>query len=117
MTLSLQLVTPERTLLDEQFDSISCPTKLGQITILPQHAGLVAELVPGELIARTGTSQRSVHVDGGFVQVKPGNQVIILADAAVHVNELNVELAEQVRQRAQETLKQTTLSDEEYVQA
>jgi len=115
--LHLQLVTPQKVVLNEELDSVSCPTLTGQITVLPGHIPLVATLTPGELIARTGQEEHNIHVDGGFVEVKPGNQVIILADAAEHVAELDEEQTRQAAQRAEQLLKQSTASDEEYALA
>lgn len=116
-SLHLQLVTPERTLLDEQVDSISCPTSMGQITVLPGHVPLVANLVPGELITRVAGQEKPIHVSGGFVEIKPENTVIILADAAEHIHELDLARAEEATKRAQETLSTITPQDEMYAAA
>lgn len=112
--LLFQLVTPERTVLSEDLDSLSCPTTLGEITILPNHAPLVATLVPGELITRKGTEATPLHVSGGFVQVNPHNSVVILADAAEHIYELDEERAKAAEARAREKLAQQQLTEEEY---
>ncbi len=116
--LHLQLVTPQRVLLNEaDLDSLSCPTSQGEITILPGHAPLVATLASGELSVRHGAEERPVHVAGGFVEVKPGNQVVILADEAEHVHELDEQRVEEARQKAQQLLNQSNISDEEYALA
>ncbi len=115
--LHLQLVTPQRVVLNEELDSVSCPTTQGQITVLPGHIALVATLIPGELIARNGQGEHNIHVDGGFVEVKPGNQIIILADAAEHVAELDEAQIKEAAQKAEELLKQSNASDEEYALA
>src|ERR1041385_5108546 len=100
--LHLQLVTPQKVVLNEELDSVSCPTQQGQITVLPGHIPLVATLKPGGLIARNGQGEHNIHVDGGFVEVKPGNQVVILADAAEHIAELDEAKIRQAAQKAQE---------------
>ena len=92
--LSFQLVTPERTVLSEELDSLSCPTTLGQITILPGHIPLVATLVAGELIAKSGGKESNIAVTGGFIEVRPNNQVVALADAAEHHYEIDVQKTE-----------------------
>jgi F-type H+-transporting ATPase subunit epsilon len=115
--LSFQLITPERTVLKQELDSLSCPTTLGQITILPGHIPLVATLIPGELIARSGNTETPLHVDGGFIEVRPGNQVIALADAAEHATDIDAAGAEQAKRRAEELLAQANISDQEYAQA
>ncbi len=116
-TLHLQLVTPQRLVLNEEIDSLSCPTTQGQITILPGHIPLVSTLISGELIARNGETEHNIHVVGGFVQVKPGNNIIILADAAEHHYEIDIERAELARVQAAERLALANISDHEYATA
>lgn len=115
--LHLQLVTPQRVVLNEELDSVSCPTIQGQITVLPGHVPLVATLMPGELIAHNGQGTHNIHVAGGFVEVKPDNAVVILADAAEHVAELDEQQAELAKQKAEALLQQSNISDEEYALA
>lgn len=113
--LHLQLVTPERTLLNEELGSLTCPTTEGQITILPGHAPLIATLVTGELVAKGGVEgEHNIHVAGGFVQVQADSSVIVLADAAEHSYEIDVARAKEAKQDAEKTLKEQTLSNEEY---
>jgi F-type H+-transporting ATPase subunit epsilon len=45
--MRFQLVTPERTLVDEPVASVTLPAAEGEITILPKHAQIAALLVPG----------------------------------------------------------------------
>lgn len=112
--ISFKLVTPERTVLQQELVSLACPTTLGQITILPGHTTLVATLIPGELHAKAATNDFFIFVSGGFVQVNPNNQVIILADAAEHHHEIDQARAEEAHARAQKALSEQKLSDEDY---
>lgn len=117
--MNLQLVTPERSVLTEEVHSLSCPTSEGQITILPGHAPIISTLVSGELIARDENhNEHNIHVAGGFVQVQNNSEgqseIIILADAAEHHFEIDIERAEQAKLDAEQTLKEQNLSDEEY---
>lgn len=115
--LSLQLVTPSRTVISETVDSLSCPTTEGEITILPGHIPLVTTLKVGELTARSNNQQHFIHVSGGFVEVKPNNEVIILADEAEHFYEIDQQRAEEAKQRAEQVLEHSHLSGEEYAHA
>ncbi len=115
--LQLQLVTPERTLLSEEVDSLTCPTTEGLITILPGHAPLVATLTSGELSAKNQQSSHSIHVAGGFVEVRPGNEIVVLADGAEHSYEIDIERAEQAKKEAEQLMKEENLASEEYATA
>jgi F-type H+-transporting ATPase subunit epsilon len=112
--LHFQLVTPEKTVLSKELDSLSCPTTLGQITILPNHTPLVANLIPGELVTKDSGKEEYINITGGFVEVKEKNQVIVLADAAEHHYEIDEQRAKEAKERAQQALKEKKLSDEEY---
>lgn len=117
--IQLQLVTPERSVLTEEVDSLICPTSQGQITILPGHVPLISNLVSGELIARVeGEEEHNIHVAGGFVQVQDkGQEIIILADAAEHFYEIDIVRAEEAKLEAEKTLQEEHLSKEEYALA
>ena len=112
--LQLQLVTPERTVITEKASSITIPTTEGFITILPGHAPLVATLISGEMIVKNDAGEHPLHVGGGFVHIKPGNQITVLSDAAEHVDEIDLARAEQAKLDAEQALKQQSMSDEEY---
>jgi F-type H+-transporting ATPase subunit epsilon len=112
--LSFQLVTPERTVLNEELDSLSCPTTLGQITILPGHIPLVATLTAGELVAKSGGKESNIAVTGGFIEVRANNQVVALADAAEHHYEIDVKRTEEAIKRARTAMKETKMSSAEY---
>ncbi len=112
--LNFQLVTPERTVLKEELDSLSCPTTLGQITILPGHIPLVATLTAGELVAKSGGKEHFINVTGGFIEVRPNSQVVALADAAEHHYEIDVQKTEEAVKRAQKAISETKMSSEEY---
>lgn len=113
-SINLKLVTPERTVLSKELESLSCPTALGQITILPNHAPLVATLIPGELVARNQGEEFFINVTGGFIQIDKNSTVTILADAAEHFFEINLDRAEEARKRAAAKLREVKSSDQEY---
>jgi len=89
----LQLVSPERILVDEQVDEVQVPGLDGYMGILPGHSPLLSELMPGGvLLYRTGTVENVLAVYGGFVEVQP-DRVRILADFAERREEINLEEA------------------------
>jgi F-type H+-transporting ATPase subunit epsilon len=104
MALSLEIVTAERMVLDDQgIDVVIAPGAVGELAILPRHAPLITPLAPGELRVRKGAEENAYFVAGGFLQVL-NDKVTVLADAAEHAEEIDIARAEDARQRAQETL-------------
>lgn len=106
MALKFEMVSPTQTLLSEEVDSLTLMTEMGEITVLPGHIPLVANLLPGEALVKVGGEEKAFAVFGGFLQVQPGNRVIVLADEAERVEDLILEEAEAAQERAQELLKE-----------
>ena len=114
MKLKLKIVTPERVLLEGEVESVSLPTQMGEITILPNHIPLVASLAPGELKIIENGSSRHMAVTGGVLEIRGQNDIVILADAAETSEEIDIQRAEEARARARKVMAEQTLSDEEY---
>ena len=100
--------------LRKDLTSFSCPTTLGESSILPGHAPLVAQLKSGELKAKNGSNEFNTFVSGGFVEVKADNQVIVLADAAEHDFEIDEQRAQEARARAQKELTEKKAGSQDY---
>lgn len=116
----LKIVTPEKSLVDQEVDSLSLETTQGQITILPGHADLVATLVPGEAHTVNGLDEKAFHVAGGFVKIvhtSGATTVTVLADAAEHFDEISEERALEAQKKAEEQLANTAALSEEEIAA
>lgn len=93
------VVTPERTELDLQADSVTVPLFDGEMGILKGHSPLVGRLGYGVLRVKNGTGTQSYFVDGGFVQVAK-NVVSILTDRVVGLNTITRASAEEAMRAA-----------------
>ncbi|HVF69371.1 MAG TPA: F0F1 ATP synthase subunit epsilon [Xanthomonadales bacterium] len=100
----LQIITPEKTVFNEEIDEILVPTDKGQIGILPHHINLVTSLTHGEMIIKANGKDRVLAVTGGFLEIK-NNKVTILADYAEHAENINTQQALEAKNRAEEILK------------
>src|SRR4051812_36398896 len=109
--IHFKIVTPERVLLETEADSVSLPTPLGEITVLPHHIPLVSNLEAGELRYKKGDHLEHFAISGGFVEVKSNNELVVLADTAEFGHEIDVERASQAREKAK-LLMQTSYHDE-----
>jgi F-type H+-transporting ATPase subunit epsilon len=105
MPLQFEIVTAERQVYADEVDIVVAPGSEGELGILPQHAPLVTQLVPGELRVRRGSQEVSLFVSGGFLEVRP-DKVVVLADTAERAEEIDVARAEEARRRAQERLRE-----------
>ncbi len=104
-TIRLEIVTAEQSIYSDDVDIVIAPGAEGQLGILPHHTPLMTTLQPGELLIRKGGEESCLAVTGGFLEVRP-DRVIVLADAAERVEEIDVCRAEEAKRRAEEHLKQ-----------
>lgn len=101
--IKLDIVTAEKEVYSEDVDMVIAPGVEGQLGILPHHTPLMTILRPGELRIKKGGEEVSLVISGGFLEVRP-DRVIVLADAAEKVEEIDVARAEEARRRARERL-------------
>jgi F-type H+-transporting ATPase subunit epsilon len=103
-TIQLEVVTPERQVVDEQAEYIEIPALTGYIGVLPGHAPLIAELAVGEINYRTGSNVNRLAVAWGFAEVLP-QKVTILAETAERAEDIDVSRAQAAKQRAEDALR------------
>lgn len=104
--LSVEVVTGERVVYEEDgVDMVLAPGAEGELGILPRHAPLFSLLAAGELLVRKGSEEQSLAVFGGFLEVV-NDRILVLADTAERLEEIDVERAEEARRRAEEALQQ-----------
>lgn len=105
MPLTVEIVTVERRVLTEEgIDEVIAPGIEGELAVLPRHAAFMTMLRPGELILKKGAEEIPFAVTGGFFEVLR-DKVIVLADAAERAEEIDVQRAEQARERARIALE------------
>jgi len=103
--LHLEVVTPNRLVVDDHVEAVIVPGEDGELGILYNHTPLVAALTIG--IMRYGQKngpKKVVAITGGFVEVVD-NKVTVLADAAELAEEIDVLRAEAAKERAERRLR------------
>jgi F-type H+-transporting ATPase subunit epsilon len=91
-TLLAEIVTPESILYTNEVQMVVASTPNGEIGILPLHTPLVTTLAPGEVRLRFGDGAADwefFSISGGYLQVHE-DKVIVLADAAVPVSQIDL---------------------------
>lgn len=102
-TLQLEIVTPEKKVVETAAEEVQIPGKSGYIGILPGHAPLITELSVGEITYRENSSELKLAVAWGFAEILP-NRVTILAETAERPSEIDVDRARKAKQRAEQRL-------------
>lgn len=113
--MKLDIVSPEKTLYSGEVEQITVDTVDGRIAILPHHVNLFTRIKTGELKLKVTGKEELLAITGGFLQVS-NNVVTILADYAIHAEDIDVQKAIEAQKRAEEVLKKKEgqLSDAEY---
>jgi F-type H+-transporting ATPase subunit epsilon len=101
--IQLQIVSAERSLVNETVDEVEIPGADGYFGVLPGHTPLLALLGAGELWYRRGTDVSYLSIAFGFAEVQP-DRVTILAQIAEKAGEIDVARAEAAKKRAEERL-------------
>jgi F-type H+-transporting ATPase subunit epsilon len=105
----LEIVTPEKKVVETPAEEVQIPGKNGYLGILPGHAPLITELSVGEITYRENGSEQKLAVAWGFAEVLP-NKVTILAETAERPSEIDVERARKAKQRAEQRLTSGDIS-------
>lgn len=106
MPITLQIITQEKKLLEEQVDSLTVPTSEGEVTILPNHIPLFTKLQIGELIYRKDNKEVSVVVTDGFMDVGSHSKVTVMVDSAIRSADIDLLKAEEAKQRAEALMEE-----------
>jgi F-type H+-transporting ATPase subunit epsilon len=115
-SIKFKIVTPERTVVEEEAYQATLPVEGGEVTILPDHMPYIGALKAGEIILRKEASgeEISLATSGGFAEFHD-NTLVILADTAERAEEIDLARAEEARTRAEALRKERIhMDDEEY---
>ena len=102
--LTLEIVTPDRSIAHGEVDEVVVPGAEGSFGVLPGHTPLLSTLTVGEVEYRRGDERSYVAVSFGFAEVLP-DRVTILAQIAEVSDEIDVTRAEAAVKRARERLE------------
>jgi len=102
-TFQLEIVTPEKKVVETAAQEVQIPAKNGYLGVLPGHAPLITEISVGEIIYRESSGEQRLAVAWGFAEVLP-DKVTILAESAERPSEIDVARARKAKERAEQRL-------------
>jgi len=102
--LHLEIVTPSRRVVEVEVDEVRLPGALGEMGVLPGHIPLLTSLAAGPLTYFDGSNVIRYAVQGGFAEVLP-DRVTVLATVAEAPDDIDVAVAKDNLQAAQDKLK------------
>lgn len=117
-TLRLRIVTPERTILDEDVRSVQFMGIDGAYGILANHAPLMTACEPGVLsYEREGGDGDGLVITDGFVEMR-NNTLTVVCESGEELHSIDVERAREAERKARELLAdRASLASEEVIRA
>lgn len=104
-TIKVSVVTPNGPVHESEVEMVSTKAQTGELGILPGHIPMVAPLQVGAVRLIKDGKTEYVAVSGGFLEVR-STEVTILAQAAEHSSEIDVERAMRAKERAEKRLRE-----------
>jgi F-type H+-transporting ATPase subunit epsilon len=96
--IHLEIMTPEKKVVDEDVDYVSAPGFNGEFGVLPGHADLVLLLRPGEVAVDSGGLISYYAVSWGYAYVDESS-VSILVENAEKAEEIDADRALKEREK------------------
>jgi F-type H+-transporting ATPase subunit epsilon len=105
MPIHVDIVSAEGAIYSGEAKMVFAPGRMGEIGIAPRHAPLLTDLKPGSVrVEEEGGTERFFYVTGGVLEIQP-HLVTVLADSALHADQLDEDAALAARERAKEALE------------
>ena len=107
-TMHVYNVSVEGAIFSGEAAMVFAPAKMGDVGIAPRHAPLLTDLRPGDLRVQTPEGEEKFfYVTGGILEVQP-HLVTVLADSALHGDDLDEDAARLAQETAQQRLSGVT---------
>jgi F-type H+-transporting ATPase subunit epsilon len=104
-SIRVEIVSAEGEIFSGDAQMLFAPAQQGELGIAPRHAPLLTNLKPGEVRVQTSDGEEQFfYVTGGILEIQP-HLVTVLADSALHGDQLDEEAALAARDRAREVLE------------
>ena len=106
-TFSLQIVSPDGDVLNEDVEFVILPGSAGELGILANHTALISGLNPGVLRYTMNSTVKRVAIAGGFAEVVD-NSATVLAETAELSEDIDLTRAQAAKERALKRLSAPT---------
>ena len=104
--IRLEVVTPDKLVVDEDVQIVVAPGEMGEFGVLPGHTTFLTFLRIGTLRYKdAGGAERYVFINGGFAEALP-DKVTVLAESAEKSQDIDIERAKAAFERAQRRLSE-----------
>ncbi len=103
----LRIITPDRTFYESEVTMVEFNTTEGEIGVLKGHIPLTVVVAPGIITITEESGTREAALHAGFAEVL-SDSVVIMAEIIERPSEIDLERAQEARDRAEERLRTRT---------
>ena len=115
--IKLEVVTPEKSVVNEEAQIVIAPGSLGEFGVLTGHTPFLTTLKLGIIRYKDSKGvDRFVFVSGGFAEALP-NKVTVLAQSAERRRDIDIERAKAAYERAKRRLEAKPKEDIDFIRA
>ena len=108
---SIEIISPDRSILKMETSEVVIPSFEGEMGILKDHIPLITFLRPGIINIKAGTEQK-FFVEEGTVEFS-NNNLLILTSTAVEVTKMNKKFIDSLISVSEKKLDNNEISDKE----
>jgi len=102
--IKIEVVTPEKSVVNEEAQIVMAPGSLGEFGVLIGHTPFLTTLKIGTIRYKdTGGTEKYVFVNSGFAEALP-DKVTVLAESAERRKDIDIERAKAAMERAEKRL-------------
>lgn len=112
-TVQVDIVSPERKVYEGEVRMVIAKGVEGELGILLGHVPVVTPLKTGVLRLLVDNKEYPIAVSGGFLEVRP-DKVTVLAETAELPEEIDVDRAQNAKERAERRLSELNKDDKEF---
>ena len=115
--IRLEVVTPEKQVVNELAQIVMAPGSMGEFGVLPGHTPFMTSLNTGAIHYRDENGKdQYVFVSGGFAEALP-DKLTVLAESAEKTDDIDLDRARSAQQRAEQRLQDRAKENIDFVRA
>ena len=108
---SIEIISPEKTILKSETREVTIPAFEGQMGILKDHIPLITFLRPGIILIKD-QEEKKYYVEEGIVEFS-NNKLLILTSTANNLKNFEKEIIDRLINDAEKKLKDNNTTDKE----
>lgn len=104
---TLRIITPDRIFYEGEASMVEFNTTEGEIGVLKGHIPMTVIISPGILTIKEAEGEKEAALHAGFAEILQ-DKVVIMAEIVEWPEEIDLERAEDAKERAEERLRSKT---------